>query len=95
VVRDFGTTAAVSAGVKNGDQVILNPPVDLTDGRAAFTYFAALTRAREAGAPAGRSSRIGRGCAGKSAALSSFTFIAAHSRARGANDGGRWRRDAS
>jgi RND family efflux transporter MFP subunit len=33
VVRDFGTTVEVSAGVKNGDQVILNPAVDLTDGR--------------------------------------------------------------
>jgi RND family efflux transporter MFP subunit len=33
VVRDFGTTVEVSAGVKEGDQVILNPPVDLTDGR--------------------------------------------------------------
>jgi RND family efflux transporter MFP subunit len=33
VVRDFGTTVEVSAGVKDGDQVILNPPVDLTDGR--------------------------------------------------------------
>jgi hypothetical protein len=32
-VRDFGTTVEVSAGVKDGDQVILNPPVDLTDGR--------------------------------------------------------------
>ena len=32
VVRDFGTTLEVSAGVKDGDQVILNPPVDLTDG---------------------------------------------------------------
>jgi RND family efflux transporter MFP subunit len=32
VVRDFGTTIEVSAGVKDGDQVILNPPVDLTDG---------------------------------------------------------------
>jgi RND family efflux transporter MFP subunit len=32
VVRDFGTTIEVSAGVKNGDQVILNPPVDLVDG---------------------------------------------------------------
>jgi hypothetical protein len=31
-VRDFGTTVEVSAGVKDGDQVILNPPVDLTDG---------------------------------------------------------------
>jgi RND family efflux transporter MFP subunit len=33
VVRDFGTTVEVSAGVKDGDQVILNPPVDITDGR--------------------------------------------------------------
>jgi RND family efflux transporter MFP subunit len=30
--RDFGTTVEISAGVKDGDQVILNPPVDLTDG---------------------------------------------------------------
>ena len=33
VVRDFGTTVEVSAGVKDGDQVILNPPVDFTDGQ--------------------------------------------------------------
>jgi RND family efflux transporter MFP subunit len=32
VARDFGTTVEVSAGVKDGDQVILNPPVDLTEG---------------------------------------------------------------
>jgi RND family efflux transporter MFP subunit len=32
VVRDFGTTIEVSAGVKDGDQVILNPPIDLADG---------------------------------------------------------------
>jgi RND family efflux transporter MFP subunit len=32
VVRDFGTTVEVNDGVKAGDQVILNPPVDLTDG---------------------------------------------------------------
>jgi multidrug efflux pump subunit AcrA (membrane-fusion protein) len=32
VVRDFGTTVEVSGGVKDGDQVILNPPVDFTDG---------------------------------------------------------------
>ena len=31
-VDDFGTTVEVSAGVKDGDQVILNPPIDLTDG---------------------------------------------------------------
>jgi RND family efflux transporter MFP subunit len=30
--RDFGTTVELSGGVKDGDQVILNPPVDLTDG---------------------------------------------------------------
>ena len=32
-VRDFGTTVEVNDGVKDGDQVILNPPIDLTDGR--------------------------------------------------------------
>jgi RND family efflux transporter MFP subunit len=31
-VRDFGTTVEVSEGVEDGDQVILNPPIDLTDG---------------------------------------------------------------
>ena len=31
-VRDLGTVVEVSEGVKDGDQVILNPPVDLTDG---------------------------------------------------------------
>jgi len=33
VVRDFGTTVEVSLGVKDGDQVILTPPVDLTDAQ--------------------------------------------------------------
>ena len=32
VARDLGATVDVSAGLKDGDQVILNPPVDLTDG---------------------------------------------------------------
>jgi RND family efflux transporter MFP subunit len=32
VVRDLGDAVEVSAGVKAADQVILNPPVDLTDG---------------------------------------------------------------
>lgn len=32
VARDFGTTVEVTEGVKEGDQVILNPAVDLTDG---------------------------------------------------------------
>jgi RND family efflux transporter MFP subunit len=33
VVRDFGTRIEVNSGVKEGDQVILTPPVDLTDGQ--------------------------------------------------------------
>jgi RND family efflux transporter MFP subunit len=32
VVRDLGTAVEVSAGVNDTDQVILNPPVDLSDG---------------------------------------------------------------
>ena len=32
VVRDFGTSVEASDGVKDGDQVILNPPVDIADG---------------------------------------------------------------
>jgi hypothetical protein len=33
VVRDLGTAVEANTGAKEGDQVILNPPVDLTDGR--------------------------------------------------------------
>jgi RND family efflux transporter MFP subunit len=33
VVRDLGTTVQVDRGAKDGDQVILTPPVDLTEGR--------------------------------------------------------------
>jgi RND family efflux transporter MFP subunit len=33
VVRQFGTTVEVNRGVSSGDQVILTPPVALTDGR--------------------------------------------------------------
>jgi RND family efflux transporter MFP subunit len=33
VVRDRGTSLEVSAGVADGDQVILNPPVDISEGR--------------------------------------------------------------
>jgi hypothetical protein len=32
VTADYGTEVEVNAGVKNGDQVILQPPVNLTDG---------------------------------------------------------------
>ena len=31
VVRDFGTEVEVSDGVKAGEKVVLNPPVDLAD----------------------------------------------------------------
>ena len=31
-IRDLGTEVEVSAGVKQGDQVVLTPPVDLEDG---------------------------------------------------------------
>jgi RND family efflux transporter MFP subunit len=32
VTRDFGTRVEVNSGIQAGDQVILNPPVDLVDG---------------------------------------------------------------
>jgi RND family efflux transporter MFP subunit len=32
LARDFGTTVEVNDGIRPGDQVILNPPVDLADG---------------------------------------------------------------
>ena len=32
VTRDFGTWVEADAGVKSGEQVILNPPVTLVDG---------------------------------------------------------------
>jgi RND family efflux transporter MFP subunit len=32
ITTDYGTEVEVNAGVKNGDQVILQPPVDLTEG---------------------------------------------------------------
>jgi RND family efflux transporter MFP subunit len=33
IVRDFGTTVEVNSGVKDGDQVILSPPVNIADGQ--------------------------------------------------------------
>jgi len=36
-VRDFGTTIEVSDGVREGEQVILNPSVDLTEGQKVQT----------------------------------------------------------
>ena len=32
IARDFGTQVEVSDGLKEGDQVILNPSVDLVEG---------------------------------------------------------------
>lgn len=32
IARDFGTTVEVRDGVKAGDQVVLNPMVNLSDG---------------------------------------------------------------
>ena len=37
VVRDLGQQVEVSSGVKRGDEVILNPAVDLVDGSKART----------------------------------------------------------
>jgi RND family efflux transporter MFP subunit len=37
VARDLGTQVEVRDGVKAGDQVVLNPTVDLTDGRRVRT----------------------------------------------------------
>ena len=37
VTRDLGTSVEVSEGVQAGDQVILNPPVDLAEGSKVET----------------------------------------------------------
>jgi len=37
LVRDMGTTVEVSEGVKDGDRVIMNPPVNLSDGQEVKT----------------------------------------------------------
>jgi RND family efflux transporter MFP subunit len=46
VARDFGTQVEVNHGVADGDQVILNPPVDLADG-SKVTIRAAPVAQRE------------------------------------------------
>jgi hypothetical protein len=43
-VRDFGTSMEVSAGVIVGDNVILNPQVDLADGRNVAAISSNATR---------------------------------------------------
>jgi hypothetical protein len=44
-VRDFGTEVEVSDGVKQGDQVILTPPVDLEDSGKVQVRTAAEAKA--------------------------------------------------
>jgi len=46
VTRDLGTQVEVADGIKRGDQVIVNPPVTLTEGskvRARIAPVAAST----------------------------------------------------
>ena len=38
IARDFGTQVEVSDGLKDGDQVILNPSVNLADGSKAEAH---------------------------------------------------------
>ncbi len=45
VVRDRGTSIEVSDGVKNGDQVILNPPVDIVEGQTVTAHVVAAPNA--------------------------------------------------
>jgi len=40
-VRDFGLTVEVSEGVKVGDQVIINPPVDLVENQKVTSRLVA------------------------------------------------------
>jgi multidrug efflux pump subunit AcrA (membrane-fusion protein) len=44
VARDFDKTVKVSAAVKDGDRVILNPPIDLIDGGKVQVRPAPLAR---------------------------------------------------
>jgi multidrug efflux pump subunit AcrA (membrane-fusion protein) len=44
-VRDLGTEVEVSDGVKQGDQVVLSPPVDLEDGSRVQVRAAAPAKA--------------------------------------------------
>jgi RND family efflux transporter MFP subunit len=45
VVRDRGTSVDVSDGVKDGDQVILNPPVDIAEGQTVTSHAVAAPNA--------------------------------------------------
>jgi hypothetical protein len=41
VARDRGTSIEVSDGVKSGDQVILNPPADISEGQTVNSHTVA------------------------------------------------------
>jgi RND family efflux transporter MFP subunit len=45
LVRDMGTTVEISEGVKEGDQVILNPPVNVAEGQTVKPSMAAPPKA--------------------------------------------------
>jgi hypothetical protein len=45
LVRDRGTTVEVSEGVKDGDQVILNPPINIADGQTVKAHVATPPKA--------------------------------------------------
>src|SRR5262249_40147682 len=44
-VRDMGTTVEVNEGVKEGDQVILNPPVNIAENQAVTPRVVAPPKA--------------------------------------------------
>jgi hypothetical protein len=44
-IRDLGTEVEVSEGVKQGDQVVLSPPVDLEDGSKVQVRATATAKA--------------------------------------------------
>ena len=50
VVHDMGTQLEVNAGVERGDKVILNPPVNLTEGSKvrAVRHLALILRCNDA-----------------------------------------------
>jgi RND family efflux transporter MFP subunit len=44
LVRDMGTTVEVSEGVRDGDQVIMNPPVNIAEGQTVTPRVVALPK---------------------------------------------------
>jgi hypothetical protein len=44
-IRDLGTEVEVSEGVKQGEQVVLNPPIDLEDGSKIQVRASSMAKA--------------------------------------------------